>query len=117
MYSLFVLNFIVLFLMILVGSVIKKHPVSDMNSHNGYNTPTSRKSQEHWDYAQSVAPDIFICFGKISVIAESVLSMLSFIIKAPVFYFIIAGMVLAIIFLCLGFYKTEAKINGKFANN
>ena len=37
--------------MILVGWILKKHPVMDMKSHNGYNTPASRKSQEHWDYA------------------------------------------------------------------
>ena len=37
--------------MILVGYTFKKHPVLDMKSQNGYNTPTSRKSQEHWDYA------------------------------------------------------------------
>ena len=55
MYGLLVLNLIVPFVMILVGYSFKKHPVTDMNSGNGYNTPTSRKSQEHWDYAQSIA--------------------------------------------------------------
>ena len=35
-----------------------------MDRSNGYNTPTSRKSQEHWDYAQKIAPDIYISLGK-----------------------------------------------------
>ncbi|MDO4557206.1 MAG: SdpI family protein [Lachnospiraceae bacterium] len=60
---LLLLNLIVPFVMILVGFMLKKHPVSDMKSNNGYNTPTSRKSQEHWNYAQSIAPDIFISLG------------------------------------------------------
>lgn len=65
MYGLLLLNLIVPYVMILVGHIFKKHPVSDMKSQNGYNTPTSRKSQAHWDYAQSIAPDIFISIGKI----------------------------------------------------
>ena len=50
-----VLNFIMPFVILLVGSMFKKHPVSDMSSQNGYNTPASRKSQAHWDYAQEIA--------------------------------------------------------------
>jgi len=49
MQILLLLNFIIPFVMILVGTIIKKYSVSDMRSQNGYNTPTSRKSQEHWD--------------------------------------------------------------------
>lgn len=60
MYGLIALNFIIPFVMVFVGYILKKHPVKDMTSGNGYNTPTSRKSQEHWDYAQSIAPNIFI---------------------------------------------------------
>ena len=60
MYGLLVLNFIIPFVMVFVGYILKKHPAKDMTSGNGYNTPTSRKSQEHWDYAQSIAPNIFI---------------------------------------------------------
>lgn len=55
MYSLLLLNFIVSFVMLLVGWLLKKNPVTDMSSHNGYNTPASRKSQRHWDYAQRIA--------------------------------------------------------------
>ena len=64
MYGLIALNFIIPFVMVFVGYILKKHPVKDMTSGNGYNTPTSRKSQEHWDYAQSIAPNIFIGIGK-----------------------------------------------------
>ncbi len=65
MYGLLILNFVIPFVMIFVGYILKKHPVKDMNSGNGYNTPSSRKSQEHWDYAQSIAPNIFIYWQNI----------------------------------------------------
>ena len=72
MYGLLVLNFIIPFVMVFVGYILKKHPVKDMTSGNGYNTPTSRKSQEHWDYAQSIAPNIFIGTGKTLGLVEIV---------------------------------------------
>ena len=40
MYGLLVLNFIIPFVMVFVGYILKKHPVKDMTSGNGYNTPT-----------------------------------------------------------------------------
>ena len=58
-----ILTLIIPFVMFLVGNMLKRHPISDMRSQNGYNTPLSRKSQAHWDYAQNIAPDIFILFG------------------------------------------------------
>ena len=73
MYGLIALNFIIPFVMVFVGYILKKHPVKDMTSGNGYNTPTSRKSQEHWDYAQSIAPNIFIGIGKTLGLVEIVL--------------------------------------------
>src|SRR5699024_12794978 len=73
MYGLLILNFVIPFVMIFVGYILKKHPVKDMNSGNGYNTPSSRKSQEHWDYAQSIAPNIVIGIGKTLGLVEIVL--------------------------------------------
>ena len=64
MYGLLILNFVIPFVMIFVGYILKKHPVKDMNSGNGYNTPSSRKSQEHWDYPQRIAPNIIPGIGK-----------------------------------------------------
>ena len=75
MYWLLVLNLIIPFVMIIVGDILKKHPVENMKSNNGYNTSTSRKSKAHWEYAQSIAPDIFINHGKILVIVEIFLSI------------------------------------------
>ena len=72
MYWLLVLNLIIPFVMIIVGDILKKHPVENMKSNNGYNTPTSRKSKAHWEYAQSIAPDIFINHGGLNSVYESI---------------------------------------------
>ena len=38
MYGLIALNFIIPFVMVFVGYILKKHPVKDMTSGNGYNS-------------------------------------------------------------------------------
>lgn len=114
MYALVLLNFIVPFVMVLVGYLLKKYPVKDMGSQNGYNTPASRKSQEHWDYAQGIAPGIFMGMGKWSGIAELMLTIFLFAGKAPVGCFLAAGSALGFSCLILAFYKTETRIKEKF---
>ena len=114
MYSLLLLNLIMSFVMILVGSILKKHPVTDMKSNNGYNTPTSRKSQEHWDYAQSIAPDNFISLGKTSGVIEIILSVVMILLHISVYTTLIAGICVGVGFLFLGFYKTDSEIEKKF---
>ena len=71
---LLLLNLIIPFVMILVGYQLKRKPVTDMTKGNGYSTPVSRKSIENWNYAQKIAPDIFIFFGKVLLVIEIVLS-------------------------------------------
>ena len=110
MYALLLLNIIIPFVMILVGSLLKKHPVTDMDSHNGYNTPTSRKSQAHWDYAQEIAPDIFISTGVRLGIIEIVLSVLFFTLRFSAIAGIVIGNIVGFVFLILSFYKTDSKI-------
>lgn len=104
---LLLLNFIVPFVMILVGDILKKHPAADMKSNNGYNTPTSRKSQEHWDYAQRIAPGNFIPFGKALGIIEIVLSVGMFLLHIPLEVAISVGSCVGFGFLLLVFFKTE----------
>lgn len=120
MYAMLLLNFICPFVMILVGNILRKRPVSDMRKQNGYNTPTSRKSQAHWDYAQQIAPDIFIRFGKYLGIAEVVVSIILFLMQISVERSLIIGE--GIGFICLfytfyyTFYYTDGKIKDKFSN-
>ena len=105
MYGLIALNFIIPFVMVFVGYILKKHPVKDMTSGNGYNTPTSRKSQEHWDYAQSIAPNIFIGIGKTLGLVEIVLCISLLLLNISTQTTVFAGVVVGIIFLIFGFVK------------
>lgn len=113
MYFSLLLHFIIPFVMILVGDLLKRHPVTDMKSGNGYSTPTSRKSQEHWNYAQSIAPDNFIAFGKILGVVEIILSVAMFLLQVSVSNALILGTCMGIAFLLYGFYKTEQEVNKK----
>ena len=110
------INLIVPYVMILTGSILKKHPVSDMKSQNGYNTPTSRKSQAHWDYAQSIAPNIFISLGKILGIIEIILSVMMFLFHTSSQVALTGGGCVGVGFLLFGFYKTDSEIK-KFIEN
>lgn len=117
MYSLLILNFIIPFVMILLGYLLKKYPVTDRNSGSGYNTPASRSSQEHWDYAQEIAPDIFLGLGIRLGITEVILNVCLFIFKVPVVYSLLTGIAIGVIFLILGFYRTETKIKNRFSEH
>ena len=103
-------NFIVPLVMILVGNMLRKHPVSDMRSHNGYNTPVSRRSQAHWDYAQKIAPEIFIRLGKYLLAAEAVLNVVLLLARVSVGWALGIGGGIGIAALTGGFYYSDLKI-------
>ena len=117
MQVLLLLNFIVPFVMILVGYLIKKHPEWDMESQNGYNTPTSRKSQAHWDYAQSIAPDIFISLGKKLGVMEIILSGILFLLHTSIWVAVNVGICVGAGVLIYGFFKTDSEIRKKFSES
>ena len=114
MYSLLLLNLIIPFVMILVGDILKRHPATDIKSGNGYNTPTARKSQEHWNYAQSIAPNNFISLGKVLGVVEIILSIGMFLLQISVNIALTVGICTGIVFSFCGFYKTEIGIKNKF---
>lgn len=114
MYALLLLNLIVPFVMILVGKLLQQHPIKDMNTHNGYNTPASSKSQAHWDYAQKIAPGIFISLGIISCVVEAALSIALFLFQVTVGTSVVTGMGIGFLFLLGAFCKTETMIKNKF---
>lgn len=102
--------------MVLVGVILKKHPASDMSSQNGYNTPTSRKSQAHWDYAQKIAPDIYISLGKYLFMAEIIASVILLMLQMSIQISLTVGTLMGIAFLSYGFYCTDRQIREKFRN-
>ncbi len=114
MQALLVLNLIAPFVMVLVGVLLKKHPQSDMSKQNGYNTPVSRKSQAHWDYAQSIAPKIWISLGGYLFLVEIAASIVMLVLKVPVGSSIAVGTLIGIAFMIYGFYYTDKKIKENF---
>lgn len=117
MYELLILNLILPFVMTLVGYILKKRPATNMNAAYGYNTPTAQKSQEHWNYAQSIAPDNFIRTGKILGIVEFVLCVFLILLNVSVYPTVFTGIIVGIVFLILAFYKTETGIKRKFSDD
>ena len=115
MYSLLVTNLIMPFVMILVGCLMQKNPAENRDPNHGYNTPASRKTQERWDYAQTIAPGIFISLGKILGVIEIVLSAGMFFLQVPIYTALCIGSLVGIGFLFFGFYKTDLEIEKKFA--
>ena len=116
MQALLFLNLICPFVMVLVGALLKKHPVSDRNKGNGYSTPTSRKSQEHWDYAQKIAPDIYISLGKYLFIVEIIVSIIFLILQISIDISLTIGTCIGFVFLFYGFYYTDSQIKDKFSD-
>lgn len=110
MYYLLLENLITPFVMIFVGHTFKKHPGCGMDPNHGYNTPTSRKTREHWEYAQSIAPDIFISFGKALGLIEILLSVIMYLFHVSIHVALCVGGFVGLGFLFLGFYKTDLEI-------
>lgn len=109
-YALLVTNLIMPFVMIYVGYTFKKHPVTDIQSNNGYNTPTSRKTQAHWNYAQKIAPDIFISLGKVLGITMNVCNAVMFFVHVRIRTALCAGSFIGLGFFFFAFYKTDSEI-------
>ena len=110
MQALLILNLIVPFVMLLAAFQLRKHPVTDMQSHSGYNTPTSRKSKVQWDYAQKIAPDIFQHFGKVFLFVEILLCVALFALDIDVNVAVIIGAIVGFCGLFLGFWNTKKSI-------
>lgn len=110
MKALILLNFIIPFVMILVAFLLKRHPVKNMNSQNGYNTPGSRKSQVHWDYAQSIAPNIFLCFGWLAAAVELVWCIVFLLVRISLITGLVLGNLAGMGFLVAAFINVEIKL-------
>lgn len=87
--------------MMITGYSIKKYPVYDMNCHTGYNTPISRRSQEHWIYAQSIATIVFMKMGKDSLIISIILSFGFLIFDINIVFSICIAIIEGFIFLII----------------
>ena len=115
--SLLLLNFIVPFVMVLLGVIQRKFPADNMGAHkrvrynqNGYSTPVSTRSQAHWDYAQKIAPLLFIRLGTYLFAAEAVLSLGLFLLRVSMYWILALGSGIGFAGLIGAFLYTDAKI-------
>lgn len=121
MKSLLVLNFIIPGMMLLCSWLLKKmktpYPGPARNQvkwkvdFSGYNTPRSRKSQAHWDYAQTIAPSIFfrhaIAAMAVAVLCSAIGLLVAVIAQLPLWC-------LGFIFMGRAFRQVESALKARF---
>ena len=121
MKTLLILNFFIPFVMLLVGGLLKNHPQPypgpggsakwKLNS-SGYNTPGARKSKARWDYAQQIAPNLFIKRGKHAAVAAVPLAAIGLFTDYRLG--LIPACVTGFVFMILAFAETEKMIKDRF---
>ena len=98
MYSLLILNFIIPFVMILLGYLLKKYPVTDRNSGSGYNTPASRSSQGALGLCPGNCSGYFSGTGHKAWDNRSYFKCMLVYIKVPVVHSLLTGIAIGVIF-------------------
>ena len=122
MKALLLLNFIIPGMLLLSSVLLKKmktpYPGPARNQikwkidFSGYNTPLSRKSQAHWDYAQQIAPAIFLRRGKQALFSAVCFTIVGLIL--PWWVGLAAGYVMGFVGMYLAFGETERELRGRF---
>lgn len=128
MYGLLILNFIVPAVMLMAAYFLKrkKRPypgpvgmsVKWKVDFSGYNTPLSRKSRDHWDYAQTVAPERFFKWAKWSFLTPVLMTVLGAVL-APVSpnaiqHAVIFGVGSGFYCMIVAFQETEKALKERF---
>lgn len=116
MKALLVLTLIVPLVMVLVGALLKRNPAAYPTSghgSSGYNTPRSRRSRSSWEYAQAIAPDIFLRWGKLAFDVAAVCIALG--LALSWWYIPLAvGYLAGFGFLTAAFVETERALKERF---
>ena len=104
-------SFLTPILIIFLGYYIKYKPSHKIGT-NGYDTKTSRKSQETWDYAQKIAPIYCLRLGY-TFLLINLLSYVILSVRLDSLVILIAGAILGFLCMFLVFYVVDFKINKK----
>ena len=122
MKALLILNFIIPGVMLLCSLLLKKmktpYPGPAVNQirwkvdFSGYNTPLSRKSEAHWNYAQQIAPAIFLRRGKQALFSAVCFTVVGLIL--PWWVGLAAGYVMGFVGMFLAFGDTETALKERF---
>lgn len=97
----------------IIGHIMKKYP-AQYGSNVGYNTLTSRKSKEIWDYAQKISVPILLrvsCFSLIAFCASMLITVfkIEFFVKNE-FLIILFNVTAVIIMIMVFFGLVEIKL-------
>ena len=123
MAALLILNFIIPFVMLVVGFVLKMRPqpwpgpgsgIKWKLDGSGYNTPLARRSKAHWDFAQITAPGFFIRYGKLALGAAAGCCVCALFL--PWYVSLIMGYVLGFACIIEAFVETEKTIQDHIAS-
>lgn len=106
-------NLIIPVVLLVLGGVLKLHPFQTIGS-NGYSTPASRRSQECWDYAQRVAPDVFLKWGRQLLIAVVCMDILFLFLPISIGVEVGIGMGFGFICMLSGFVEVEKNLREAF---
>lgn len=107
-YTIF-LDLITPIVMLIVGYGLKRHPRTEIGS-NGYSTPSSRKSQKAWDFAQSTAPAVFVKTGWIFLLLLIIMNTAMLLLGTGETVLKIAGWTVSVLGLAQAFIDTERRI-------
>lgn len=66
--------------MILLGMLTKFYPPEKINSWYGYRTGLSRKSQAHWDFAQSLSSRLMLITGVLLMSYWMIISIIEIVV-------------------------------------
>lgn len=111
-----VLNLICPFVLILVAAMMKKHPHGDRSTGNGYCTPAAQKSQARWDYAQHIAPEVYLFLGKSLLVAELLLTAALWLFRVPEDTGVAIGAGIGLCVTFGSFFLVDGKIEKEFAD-
>lgn len=92
------------------GGLQKKYPPKRINPLYGYRTPSSKKSQERWDFAQRYSAQLMVRIG----LALMVAGLLSLGIKLDPLAAIILFLVTTALVLSFLVYRVEKTLKTKF---
>lgn len=115
---LFVCNLLIPLLMLIIGLVWEKHPVTDINGAIGYRTARSMKNQETWNFAQHYMGKIWKKTGFALFFPSIVVNIICFFVGEDVFAIVTAVLeTVQVIVLLVSIIPIERALKKNFDEN
>ena len=92
------------------GFLFKKYPPKSINQWYGYRTPSSKRNQERWDFAQIYSAKELTRAGLILIL----IGFVGLFISQEPLTGVIAGILLMLVLVGILIYRVETAINKRF---